>query len=86
MHLSALLEEGIIKLREEVPQELVVRMFQRLVRFVVSFLRYKSTFIDDGVQNLHQILFTKHGGLFAGMMTKRDIVQYVQGRVSASTR
>lgn len=37
--LSGTLEDSIIQLRKEVPQELVVSMFQKLVRF---FLLYET--------------------------------------------
>ena len=40
--LSSTLEDSIIQLRKEVPQELVVSMFQKLVRLIPFFLKKKK--------------------------------------------
>ena len=45
--LSGTLEHSIIQLRKEVPQELVVSMFQKLVRFSSNTPPKKNTFYAD---------------------------------------
>lgn len=68
--LSGCLEEAVIQLRKEVPQELVVNMFQKLVRFLT---RSHIPMCPQQTQNLRRILFT-HAGELTGMTTRTDIV------------
>lgn len=70
MDLSDALEDSIIQLRKEVPQELVVNMFQKLVCALLAQLLRLNVLIT---QNLRQILFT-HAGKLTGLVTKRDVV------------
>ena len=69
--LSSALEDSVIQLRKEVPQELVVNMFQKLVNITSVFPLVDG--LDNLVQNLRQILFT-HAGKLTGLVTKRDVV------------
>ena len=69
--LSSALEDSVIQLRKEVPQELVVNMFQKLVNITSVFPLVDG--LDNLAQNLRQILFT-HAGKLTGLVTKRDVV------------
>lgn len=69
--LSGSLEEAVLQLRKEVPQELVVSIFQKLVRLQTTFPTFSITHHRE--QNLRRILFT-NGGQLTGMTTKTDIV------------
>lgn len=69
--LSSVLEDSVIQLRKEVPQELVVNMFQKLVNIALVLPLRDS--VNSLAQNLRQILFT-HAGKLTGLVTKRDVV------------
>lgn len=69
-NLSEVIEEALLQLRKELPQELVVNMFQKLVS--VSLSVYSALLIHVS-QNLRHIVFTQEGKL-VGMITKTDIV------------
>jgi chloride channel 3/4/5 len=75
--MSSTLEAALIQLRKEVPQELVVTMFQKLVSSVlrVRFSRDQYPYRFH-VKNTRQIFFT-HGGKLQGMVTKRDVVTFL---------
>lgn len=72
---SSTLDSTILQLRKEVPRELVVAMFQKMVRGLnqLSFDYFVLTFfVGDAEQHLREILFTE-GGRLEGMVTKREI-------------
>lgn len=68
---SHILDKSVLHLRKDVPQELVVRMFQTLVS------EREATEVGVCIhtvprQSLRQILFT-HSGKLEGMVTKTDV-------------
>lgn len=75
---SRTLDHTVLQLRKEVSQELVVTMFQKMVRGLISrlfyFLRLHPQFakLASSMQNLRQVLFS-HQGKLLGMATKGDI-------------
>lgn len=70
--LSGLLEKATLQLRKELPQELVVSMFQKLVSCSQE-AGYDHINLTSALQNLRYILFTHEGNL-TGMVNKTDIV------------
>ncbi len=64
---SSVLETSVLHLRKEVPQELVVKMFQKLVSIFGPSVLWLTI-----SQSLRQILFT-HSGKLEGMVTKTDV-------------
>ena len=76
VNLSGLLEEAVLQLRKDVPLELVVNMFQKLVRFFLRLQgpRQMTDIHDAFLQNLRHIVFS-HEGKLMGMVTKTDIVR-----------
>ena len=53
--LSGTLEHSIIQLRKEVPQELVVSMFQKLVRFIIFFFFSLKKKKQNPIQKIYRI-------------------------------
>lgn len=80
LNLSSLLEEAVLQLRKDVPLELVVNMFQKLVRGVFR-LHEKTLLLTLDPQNLRHILFSE-GGKLTGMVTKTDVVWLLTAQAS----
>ena len=70
--MSSLLEDAVLQLRKEVPLQLVVNMFQKMVCGIFLPLTPRLTCYIPA-QNLRHVIFSQEGKL-TGLVTKRDIV------------
>lgn len=75
VNLSTTLEHAPMQMRKEMPLQVVVSMFQKLVGpgSYASASRM-LTECDIRLKNLHYVLFTSMGRL-TGLLTKRDVVR-----------
>jgi chloride channel 3/4/5 len=71
VNLSAFLDSSVLQLRDSIPQQVVVGLFQSLVCRNASALCPEQ--LPNDLQNLRHILFSS-GGKLTGMVTKRDVV------------
>lgn len=73
LDLSTLLDASVLQLRKEMPQELIVSMFQKLVS---AASLSQGGYSDVVMQNLRHVIFT-NSGVLEGMVTKTDIVAFL---------